>query len=113
MLKITQSSFLLSLLTFLSFSNPSYSSQFKSDIFKFDDPDQATGLHVSFSGDDWQAEDIKEEHIEFHQALFGNEVVMQGFADGQTRDAKRVEDRCLSSINDRFAKGHQIGRAHV
>jgi hypothetical protein len=99
----------LSAFTLINCNISAYSSQFTSDIFTYDNPTLATGLHACLQGDGWQGEDIKESHIKFHQDLFGNPFVMQGFADGQIREAEGVKSRCLMSINDRFAKGFPHG----
>jgi hypothetical protein len=109
MLRYSQQTLLFTILTFINASPPLYSSQFNSEIFEYENPGQATGLHVRLLGEGWQGKDIKASHIKFHQDLFGNPFVIQGFADGQIREAEGVKSRCLMSINDRFAKGFPHG----
>jgi hypothetical protein len=69
------------------------SEQFHSDIFTYDDPGRAKGLHVFLKGDNWSAQEIKYEDTDFHINLFGDPEVMKGFADGQVRTAESVRGR--------------------
>jgi hypothetical protein len=104
---------LTSILTTICLSAGAYGSTFESHIFSYEakgvNSSTLPRLHVNLQHERWMAEDIKEQHIPFHQALFGNAEVVKGFADGQTRDPEAVKSRCLNSINDRFGKGHPHG----
>lgn len=96
------------LICFMSQANASQS-QFKSDIFSYEDPLNAQRLHVSLKGNNWSAEDIKLGHTVFHIELFGNPTVMAGFADGQIRSAESVTTRVKNSVEERFGKGSPHG----
>jgi len=89
--------------------NAANASQFTSEIFSYDDYANAKGLHVTLKGDNWRAEDIKPDHLQFHINLFGNSTVMAGFADGQVRSAESVTARVKNSIEERFGKGSPHG----
>lgn len=76
-----------------------------SDIFSYEGP----RLHARMTNSRWSIEDIKREHIGFHQDLFANPIVMSRFGDGQVRDRSAVRARCENSIEKRFGEGHPHG----
>lgn len=84
-------------------------SNFKSNIFTFDDDKEAKGLQVSLKGDTWTAQNIQWKDLEFHQSIFSDPNVMKNFADGQVRTLESVQNRFKDSIERRFAQGHPHG----
>jgi len=99
----------LSIFAFSITAGNASESSFKSNIFTYGDPLNARNLHVSLKGDNWHAEDIKIDHLDFHISLFGNSTVMAGFADGQVRTPESVTTRVKNSVEDRFGKGSPHG----
>lgn len=82
---------------------------FASEIFTYEDVESAKNLHVSLKGSGWYVQDVKKEDIPFHQKLFGDSVVMAGFADGQVRDPKATKARLEDLWIPRFEQGHPHG----
>jgi RimJ/RimL family protein N-acetyltransferase len=82
---------------------------FESDIFTYDDKENAKGLHVSLKGNKWQAKEVTEQDISFHQQLFSNPQVMAGFADGQIRTPESTEQRLRNMWIPRFQNGRPHG----
>ena len=86
-----------------------FASSFHSDIFSFDDPTNAKGLHVFLPGGAWNIREIQEKDTDFHVALFTNPLAMQQFGNGRVRPIEAVKARIKNSIEDRFQKGHPNG----
>lgn len=88
--------------------------QFSSDIFHFENPEEATGCHVTLHGTttkglSWTAWDVVEKDISYHQKAFSNSTVMAGFSTGQTRSPESVALRIKNQWIPRFAAGHPHG----
>lgn len=96
-------------ISFGSFFAQSSQAVFQSDIFTYDDVKNAKGLHVTLKGNNWQATDVKEQDIAFHQQLFSNPQVMAGFADGQTRTPNSTKQRVSGIWLPRFQNGQPHG----
>ena len=86
---------------------------FYSEIFVYDDPLNAKGLHLCLKGEGWEAHDVNVDDIPFHQQIYGNKNIMNKYADGQVRTNESVQKRILDSIHNRFGQGHPHGMATV
>lgn len=83
----------------------------RSEIFSYDTSMGAAPgyLHADIKRGNWTANDITAEDISFTQALFANDRVMSGFADGQVRETDATVKRVMESWIPRFAKGQPHG----
>lgn len=81
----------------------------RSDIFWYEDNIEAKKLHVSLIGSWWQAEDVKWDHLAFHQSLFSNPKLMTYYAEGKAYSPQSVSLRFQNSIEEIFAQGYPTG----
>lgn len=88
---------------------PATQAMFESEIFTYDDKKNAKGLHVFLEGRNWQAKEVIEEDIPFHQKLFSDPEVMAGFADGQVRIPTATAQRLQNMWIPRFQNGRPHG----
>ncbi len=97
------------LLIFSSFgiflSNASQTT-FESEIFSYDNVENARNLHVSLKGTNWHAREVKEQDIPFYKDLFQNAEIMKKFGDGQIRLPEATEKRMRDIWFTRFQEGH-------
>ena len=95
------------------FISTALSGTFSSEVFQYDDTTHAKGLHYTLKGQNkfgepWEAHEVKELDIPFHQALFSDPEVMKLFANGQLRSPSSTEDR----LRNQWMYRSQVGQPH-
>lgn len=83
----------------------------QSNLFTFQE-DGSVSISLSGmtkTGVSWTAQDVKEEHIPFHQILFGDETTMSGYAGGTPRTPESVKSRIKTQWLPRFQSGKPHG----
>lgn len=109
------STFLTTVITTTFVSTSLIASSFNSAIFSFDDPANATGIHVSLSGDAWTGREFQARDTKDYVNIRLNPVIMSQYANGQVVPESETLKRIATVWEPRLKAGqpHSVNSIFV